>query len=181
MYGLALAAWHQGNNEEAASLLLEALNDRIAALGPDDRQSVRTGTLYYALGNVRASQGYLDESFVWHQKALIHFRATGGETHYYTAHACYRVAEHYFRLRDYHATCNLLDQVLKAYQDRPYYRQELVMAYYLYAQLLRETGKDPKDMMERAAAAFTELFPESRRSASDLSEDDLKSIDAYEF
>jgi hypothetical protein len=41
MYGLALAAWHQGNNEEAASLLLEALNDRIAALGPDDRQSVR--------------------------------------------------------------------------------------------------------------------------------------------
>jgi hypothetical protein len=149
------------------------------------------------LGNVRASQGYLDESFVWHQKALIHFRATGGETHYYTAHACYRVAEHYFRLRDYHATwylcpsdndvsitnsrSNLLDQVLKAYQDRPYYRQELVMAYYLYAQLLRETGKDPKDMMERAAAAFTELFPESRRSASDLTEDDLKSIDAYEF
>ncbi|MCJ1293336.1 hypothetical protein MMC34_004890 [Xylographa carneopallida] len=181
MYHLALAAWHQGNYDEAANLLLEALRDRTHALGPDDRQSVRTGTLFYALGNVRASQGNLEESFAWHQKAFIHFRATGGETHYYTAHACYRVAEHYFRLQDYHATRNLLDQVLKAYQDRPYYRQELVMTYFLYAELLRRTGKDPQDMMERAAAAFSELFPESRRSAADLTEEDLKGIDAYEF
>ena len=41
MYHLALAAWHQGNNDEAASLLLETLNDLVVALGPDDRQSVR--------------------------------------------------------------------------------------------------------------------------------------------
>ena len=41
MYHLALAAWHQGNDDEAASLLFEALRDRIDVLGPDDRQSVR--------------------------------------------------------------------------------------------------------------------------------------------
>ena len=55
------------------------------------------------------------------------------------------------------------------------------MTYFLYAELLRRTGKDPQDMMERAAAAFSELFPESRRSAADLTEEDLKGIDAYEF
>ena len=55
------------------------------------------------------------------------------------------------------------------------------MAYFLYAQMLRKTAKDSSDMMERAAAAFTELFPEHRRTASDLTEDDIKSIDAYEL
>ena len=32
MYHLALAAWHQGNNDEAENLLLEALSDRVNAL-----------------------------------------------------------------------------------------------------------------------------------------------------
>ena len=55
------------------------------------------------------------------------------------------------------------------------------MTYFLYARLLRQTGKDPQDMLERAAAALAELFPKSRRSSADLTEDDLKGVNAYEF
>lgn len=55
----------------------------------------------YALGNVRSSQGLLDESFSWHQRALLQLRATGGETDRYTAQACYRVAQHHLRNGNY--------------------------------------------------------------------------------
>jgi tetratricopeptide (TPR) repeat protein len=112
LHELSLAYWHQCEYEEAAKCLLKALADREAALGPDDRQSVRTGQIFYALGNVRASQALMDESFMWHQKALIHFRATGGDKHYKTASACYRVAEHYIRNRQFNVARYVLSPIL---------------------------------------------------------------------
>ena len=112
LHELSLAYWHQGEYEEAAKCLLKALADREAALGPDDRQSVRTGQIFYALGNVRASQALMDESFMWHQKALIHFRATGGDKHYKTAGACYRVAEHHIRNRQFNVARYVLSPIL---------------------------------------------------------------------
>ena len=101
LHELSLAYWHQGDNERAASCLLEALHDRESALGKDDRQSVRTGQLFYALGNVRSSQNMLEESFGWHQRALLHYRATGGDSHFKTAMACFRVAEHHVRMQQF--------------------------------------------------------------------------------
>lgn len=101
LHELSLAHWHLKEYKEAADCLLEALRDRIAALGENDRQSVRTGQLYYAIGNVRASHGLLDESAMWHQKALVHYRSTAGDNHYKTACACYRVAEHCVRSQQF--------------------------------------------------------------------------------
>ena len=101
LHELSLAHWHQKDYKQAVDCLLQALRDRIAALGENDRQSVRTGQLYYAMGNVRASQGLLEESATWHQKALIHYRNTAGDNHYKTACACYRVAEHCRRNQQY--------------------------------------------------------------------------------
>ena len=101
LHDLSLAYMLQGEYEKAAACLIEALEDREKALGKNDRQSVRTGQLFYALGNVRGRQGLMDESFAWHQKALVHYRATGGDSHYKTGIACFRVAEHYVRYRQY--------------------------------------------------------------------------------
>ncbi len=39
--GLSLVAWHEGNNEQAAQLLLEALQDRELAFRLDDREGNR--------------------------------------------------------------------------------------------------------------------------------------------
>ena len=112
LHELSLAYWHQDEYEEAAKCLLKALADREAALGPIDRQSVRTGSIFCALGNVRASQALMDESFMWHQKALIHFRAAGGDKHYKTASACYRVAEHHIRNRQFNVARYVLSPIL---------------------------------------------------------------------
>jgi len=60
--------------------------------------------LCYALGNVRSSQGLLDESHTWHQCALFQLRATDGDTHVHTAQACYRVAQHQLRMGEYQAS-----------------------------------------------------------------------------
>lgn len=101
LHDLSLAYMQQEEYDKASKCLLEALEDREAALGRNDFESVRTGQLFYALGNVRARQGRLDESFAWHQKALVHYRATGGDSHYKTGIACFRVAEHHVRYRQY--------------------------------------------------------------------------------
>jgi tetratricopeptide (TPR) repeat protein len=39
--GLSLVAWHRGDNEQAAQLLLEALRDRELAFGQNDREGNR--------------------------------------------------------------------------------------------------------------------------------------------
>jgi tetratricopeptide (TPR) repeat protein len=101
LHELSLAYWHHDENEEAIKCLLQTLTDREAALGLNDRQSVRTGQIFYALGNVRVSQAFVDEGAMWHQKALVHFRATGVDNHYKTASACYRVAEHHMRNKQF--------------------------------------------------------------------------------
>ena len=98
---LSLAHQQQGQYGKAAECLLQALEQREATLGKNDRQSVRTGQLFYALGNVRAREGQFDESFMWHEKALLHYRATAGDNHHKTGVACFRVAEHHVRYGQY--------------------------------------------------------------------------------
>jgi hypothetical protein len=54
----------------------------------------RTGTLLYALGNVYEGLGNSGESFKYHTRALIQFRATVGNSHPVTAMALYKMAGH---------------------------------------------------------------------------------------
>jgi hypothetical protein len=61
----------------------------------------RTGQLLYALGNVRRSQGLLYESFGYHQRALGQYKSTVGDSHHYTADACFKVGEHCMRFGNY--------------------------------------------------------------------------------
>jgi tetratricopeptide (TPR) repeat protein len=95
---LSWALLAQGKLEECDKLLSETLAGRERALGQDDRESVRTGLVLYALGNLRAAQNRLDESFEYHQRAMRHMRATVGERDFYTANVAHKIAEHLVRL-----------------------------------------------------------------------------------
>lgn len=94
---LSWALLAQGKFEECNRLLLDSLAGREFALGKDDRESVRTGLILYALGNLRIAQNHWGESFEYHQRALRHMRATVGERDFHTANATHKVAEHLIR------------------------------------------------------------------------------------
>ena len=49
------------------------------------------------MGNVKFSQGLLDESEHYHRKALAHYQSTIGNDHHRTADVCHRVAQHCIR------------------------------------------------------------------------------------
>lgn len=95
---LSWALLAQGKLEECNELLLVSLAGREKALGKDDRESVRTGLILYALGNLRAAQGQWDESFEYHQRAWRHMRETVGDKDCYTANVTHKIAEHLLRL-----------------------------------------------------------------------------------
>ena len=95
---LSYALLAQDKLEECNTLLLDSLAGREKALGKDDRESVRTGLILYALGNLRAAENKWDESFEYHQKALRHMRATVGDRDFYTANVVHKIAEHFVRL-----------------------------------------------------------------------------------
>lgn len=99
---LSYALVAQGKLEECNTLLLESREGREMALGKDDREGPRTGLilypLLYPLGNLRAAQCRLDESFEYHDRAWRHMRATVGERDAYTAIAAHKMAEHMFCL-----------------------------------------------------------------------------------
>lgn len=88
----------QGKLDECNTLLEGSLAAREKALGKDDRESVRTGLMLSALGNLRAAQNRWDESFQFHQRALRHMNATVGERDFYTAIAVHKMGEHFARL-----------------------------------------------------------------------------------
>jgi tetratricopeptide (TPR) repeat protein len=92
---LSWALLAQGKLEECNTLLLNSLAGREEALGKNDRESVRTGLILYALGNLRAAQSRWDESLEYHQRAWDHMQATVGERDFYTANVAHKMAEHF--------------------------------------------------------------------------------------
>lgn len=95
---LSWALLAQRKLEECDKLLSETLVGREKALGKDDTESVRTGLVLYALGNLRATQNRLDESLEYHERAMQHMRATVGDRDFYTANVAHKIAEHFARL-----------------------------------------------------------------------------------
>jgi uncharacterized protein HemY len=60
-----------------------------------------TGRFLHALGNVKKSQGFLDESHALHQRALRQYLSTIGRNHHRTGDLHVKVAEHYMRTGEY--------------------------------------------------------------------------------
>ena len=98
---LGLAYWLTQRYVEAASTITEALQEREAKFGKDDRESFITGRLLHALGNVKKSQSLLDESLELHRRSLRQYLSTIGRNHQRTGDAHVKVAEHCMRMGEW--------------------------------------------------------------------------------
>ncbi|KAK0727161.1 P-loop containing nucleoside triphosphate hydrolase protein [Lasiosphaeria miniovina] len=168
--GLALVRWHEGAYEEASELLLSALRDRELAFGRDDKESSRTGELLYSLGSVHQSQGRLEESFVYHQRALLQLRSSIGDNHHLTAKACYNLSMHYLRFGDYEHTVVLLDQASRVFSRGHYYAPELARVTFMLGHVLvlqgnTRAGDEP---LARAWNMRQRLVPGDLRPVDEL-------------
>ena len=62
---------------------------------------IRPGRLMHAIGNVKVSQGKLEEGLWWHNEALQHYLNTIGKGHHRTADLYHKLADDYIRLEKY--------------------------------------------------------------------------------
>lgn len=141
---------------------------------------------------MKGSQGSIDESFAYHQRALIQYKSTVGNNHHRTAALCYKVADHYIRLQQNDAALSvvyclswieglmgalrtLLDQALKIYGDRPEYTPEKARAHFLKGNLLMKL-QDP----EKGQAALEQSFDLYRSYAGKMSLRGQPSISDFE-
>jgi len=93
-YHMGITYWCMGEHETAAQFLVEAIADREEKFGPNDHSSHRSASLYYALGNVRNSQGRHDEAYALHHRALLICRQANGESALSTLKCAQKLAEH---------------------------------------------------------------------------------------
>ncbi|KAI4678076.1 uncharacterized protein J4E88_006594 [Alternaria novae-zelandiae] len=87
--------------DQATKVLEEGLQHRESVRRQDTDRSFVSGLFWYALGNVTASQGTFGQSLDYHEKALRQFSRTIGADHHHTGDVHVRIAEHYFRLKDF--------------------------------------------------------------------------------
>jgi tetratricopeptide (TPR) repeat protein len=177
---LGLAYWLQGDLETAASVLEQGLKDREKRWGYDDRESFRTGRLLHVMGNVKCSQGRLDEGEVFHRRALAQYRETIGPDHHRTADVCHRIALHCMRRGELDQAHSLIGQALKVWNaDKGVYRNEIARTSFLKSKLLVKMGNN-----DEAASCFNEartlraaiLGGQTKKLDSRLVEDDFDQL-----
>ncbi|KAF2455839.1 hypothetical protein BDY21DRAFT_61825 [Lineolata rhizophorae] len=178
---LGLAYWLTNRYEDAICVLQQGLNARENMFGPGDRVSFITGRFFHALGNVKASQGLLDESYDFHQKALGHYIITLGKGHHRTADTWIKVAHHHTLLKDYKQALSLLDQALDAYSNKEIYRPERARAKFRRATTLKALGRTEEAGKDFAKAyeLYKAAAPEDNRSLESLTEADFDAIIAF--
>ncbi|KAJ0413768.1 hypothetical protein BJY00DRAFT_296307 [Aspergillus carlsbadensis] len=145
-----------GRLEEAESLLIPVLEWFKKEWGLLNDRSYRTGFAMLHLGNVRAAQGRLAESFEMHEMALRQYRMTLGNSHPHTAGAMLKVSEHYVRLGRKGDAMALLEEALKVWSNRAYFRPERAWTLYKKSVLLR--GDDDKSADELRSQAEQLVF-----------------------
>jgi len=59
------------------------------------------GKIYLGLGNVRAAQELLSESFDLHKKCLKHYELSVGTFHHRTGDGCVKVSDHHTRRQEF--------------------------------------------------------------------------------
>ncbi|KAI1078974.1 tetratricopeptide repeat domain-containing protein [Whalleya microplaca] len=171
----------QGKLEECNTLLLDSLAGREKALGKDDRESVRTGLILYALGNLRAAQDQWDESFEYHQRAWRHMRATVGERDFYTANITHKIAEHLIRVgRNEEAIC-MINAALDIWSvDPSAHRNEIARTTFLKGKLFEATGKTQKASIAlRVASRLRKEITKEDRDVKSLTTEDFDRIVAF--
>ncbi|KAG9250043.1 tetratricopeptide repeat domain-containing protein [Emericellopsis atlantica] len=179
MLGLALLA--QGKLEECNTLLLDSLARREKALGKDDRESVRTGLLLDALGNLRAAQNQWSESFEYHLRAWRHMRATVGDRDPYTANAAHKVAEHLSRSGRNEEAISMINRALDIWSvDPTAHKNQIARTTFFKGKLFEATGKTQKASIALRVACRLRLeITKDDRDVKSLTMKDFDEIVAF--
>ncbi|KAH8821382.1 NB-ARC and TPR domain protein [Xylogone sp. PMI_703] len=177
LINLGFAAWVQGQLAEAADIFSQALADREEAYGIDDTISFVTGKLLLGYGNVKFSQGQLEESFSLHQRCLRQYKSTVGNNHHRTADGCVKVASHYTRLEIFESAIALLDQAIKIYtaEGHTYFISEHTRARRNRGLLFQKLGKldEAKADLDIARELWRTMCPNDPRKFEDLADEDF--------
>ncbi|KAJ3541339.1 hypothetical protein NM208_g4656 [Fusarium decemcellulare] len=128
LVNLGLAYWLQGKLREADEVLVLGLTDREKLFGVLDSRNFRTGRFLHALGNVRFSQGKIEESEDFHRKALKQYQSTIRNHHHRTADVCHKLAQHCLRGELFDEGMEFIEQALKVWNvDREKTKDETSM------------------------------------------------------
>ncbi|CAG8278644.1 unnamed protein product [Penicillium salamii] len=178
---LSWALLAQGKLEECNILLLDSLAGREKALGKDDRESVRTGLILYALGNLRAVQNQWDESFQYHQRAWQQMRATVGERDFYTANVAHKIAEHLIRTNRSDEAIAIINGALDIWSvDPSAHKNEIARTTFLKGKLLSEMGKIQKASIAlKVACRLRKEITKEDRDVNSLTTEDFDKIVAF--
>ncbi|KAF2802479.1 uncharacterized protein BDZ99DRAFT_527506 [Mytilinidion resinicola] len=155
------ADWQKGED-----ILLPVLKAREQKFGKDSNLSIVSGKVLHVLGDLRRSQGNLNEALDLFQRALGIFRATIGNNHYITADSCYRFAEQLIRTGKKDEANRLLEPSLKIYGDTPWYKPQASRSAFMKGKLLKSMGNDVEGdaQLQRAMTLRKEIVPDDHRS-----------------
>lgn len=178
---LSWALLAQSKLEECDTLLLDSLAGREKALGKNDKESVRTGLILYALGNLRAAQNRWHDSFEYHQRAWHHMLATVGERDFYTANVAHKVAEHLIRLGQYESAIGMINVALDIWSvDPTAHKNEISRTTFLKGKLFEVTGKNQKASIAfRVACRLRKEITKDDRDMNCLTTKDFDEIVAF--
>ncbi|KAF5011182.1 hypothetical protein FDECE_2668 [Fusarium decemcellulare] len=143
LVNLGLAYWLQGKLREADEVLMLGLADREKLFGVLDNRNFRTGRFLHALGNVRFSQGKIEESEDFHRKALKQYQSTIRNHHHRTADVCHKLAQHCLRRELFGEGMEFIEQALKVWKvDKDKYAPEIARTTFLKAKTVLAAGKE---------------------------------------
>ncbi|KAN0095890.1 tetratricopeptide repeat domain containing protein [Hyaloscypha variabilis] len=178
---LGLAYTLKGDLEAADEVLVGTLQRREERYGKNDTESFRPGRILHALGDLRAAQGRLEESFEFHKRSLASFEATIGKNQHRYADLCHLVAEHHIRHEEYDKALTLTDHALSTWEYHPdVYRQEIARTTYLKASIFYTLGKEMKaKVLLKRAKALRKAITNDLKADDELGKKDFDCLVAF--
>ncbi|KAE8150033.1 tetratricopeptide repeat domain-containing protein [Aspergillus avenaceus] len=180
---LGLVYMLQGKLDAAEFILRESLITRERLYGKNDKESFRTGRIFYALGNLRSLQGRDNEAYSCHKQAYQQFRDTIGIHHHHrTADVGHKVAEHLIRFGKHDEAISMINDALQAWSyDANVYKPELARTTFLKATALYQIGRTSKAnvVIKVACRLRRELLPDACNDATNLSMDDFDELVSF--
>ncbi|KAL8808246.1 MAG: hypothetical protein Q9200_004367 [Gallowayella weberi] len=174
---LGLAYMMQGRLQESETILTQSIEARQKALGKEDKESFRTGKIIYALGNLRALQGRLDESYDCHVDAWNRYLATVGNQDHRTADVGHKIAEHHLRRGQYDDALAITNDILKVWKRDPEaYTPEIARTSFL-----KSTIQDKLGLVEEAVRTRSEACGLRRRWLGDAVNNEDASLRQEDF
>lgn len=174
--------WLMGDYEGAERLLQEGLTAREEAFGFFDTESFRTGRFFHALGNLRFDQGNLEESEIWHSRALEQYMKSLGPRHHRTSDVRHRVAEHCLRRGELDKAASLIDQALESWRmDTASFKPEIARTTWLKARQVKLSGNvaAAAELESKAASLRAEILPGDQRTSKHLTDEDFDDLVAF--